>query len=60
MYVMEDDSAISGGWKNYHMTSEYMHVADLFLNNFIKLVNFLSNFCQLDKNSRLLGCFSSE
>jgi hypothetical protein len=24
------------------------------------LVNFLSNFCQLDKNSRLLGCFSSE
>jgi hypothetical protein len=34
---MEDDSAISGGWRNYCMTGEYMHIVDLVLNKFIKL-----------------------
>jgi hypothetical protein len=34
------DSAACGGWQNYHMMGEYMHIADLFLNNFIKMFCF--------------------
>jgi hypothetical protein len=32
------------------MASEHMRIANLFLDNFIKMVHFLSNFCQLDEN----------
>jgi hypothetical protein len=26
-----------GNWKNYHLAGESMHVANLYLNNFIKM-----------------------
>jgi hypothetical protein len=47
-------SAASAGWENYCVVGKYMHIANLFLNNFIKMVNFLSSFCQLDENSKCL------
>jgi hypothetical protein len=36
-------SGASGGWKNYYMVGgEHMHIANLFLSNFIKVVvNFI-------------------
>jgi hypothetical protein len=34
-------SAASGGWENYHMAGEHIHIANLFLNN-IKMIIFLS------------------
>jgi hypothetical protein len=27
----------SGGWEDCHMADQYMHIADLSLNNFIKM-----------------------
>jgi hypothetical protein len=45
-------STASGSWENYHMMHEYMSIAYLFLNKFIKLVNFLWNSVKLDDNSR--------
>jgi hypothetical protein len=34
--------AIAGGsWENCCMVGEHMHIADLFLNNFMEIVHFL-------------------
>lgn len=33
-------STASGSWENYQMADEHMHVTDLFLNNFIKIVKY--------------------
>jgi hypothetical protein len=35
------DNGASGGWKDYRMVGEHMHIAILFLNNFIKMVNVI-------------------
>jgi hypothetical protein len=40
--------AANGAWENYHLMGEFMYVTNLFLNNFIGIVNFLWNFCQVD------------
>jgi hypothetical protein len=42
----------SGGWENCCVVGEHMHMANLFLNIFIKMVNFLWRFYQLDENLR--------
>jgi hypothetical protein len=35
--IREDTgSAVSGGWKNYHIAAEYMHITYMSLNNLIK------------------------
>jgi hypothetical protein len=34
----------SDSWEIYHVMGEHMHIVNLFLNNFMKLVNFLLNF----------------
>jgi hypothetical protein len=47
-------NAASCGVKKYCMAGEHMHITNLFLNNFIKIVSFLRNFCQLGQNSGLL------
>jgi hypothetical protein len=49
-------SVASGGLENCCWVDEHMHTADLFLNNFLKLVNFLCNFCLLNENS---GCLNT-
>jgi hypothetical protein len=36
----EDGSTASGTWENC-MVGACMHIADLFFNNFLKMVNFL-------------------
>jgi hypothetical protein len=36
------------------MAGEHMCIANLFLNNIIKMVNFLLNGCWLDENARSL------
>jgi hypothetical protein len=35
-------SAAGGGWENYHMAGEHMHIANLFLSNIIKMIVYLS------------------
>jgi hypothetical protein len=35
------DSAASSGWENCHMAGENMHIRNLLLNNFIRMVYFL-------------------
>lgn len=47
-------SVAGGGWKECHVVDECMQIASLFLYNFIKVVNFVWDFCQLDKNSGYL------
>jgi hypothetical protein len=44
--------AESAGWEYYCRASEYMRVENLFLNSFIKMVNFLLNIYQVEENSR--------
>jgi hypothetical protein len=44
-------STSSGDWESYHMADEHFHITNFVLNNFIKMVNFLENFCWLDENS---------
>jgi hypothetical protein len=39
--MMSSCSPASGNWENYHMADEHIHIANLFLNYFIKAVNFL-------------------
>jgi hypothetical protein len=39
-------SAASGVWENYHVADEHACIKNLFLNAFMKMVNFLWN-CQL-------------
>lgn len=34
-------SAASGGWENYRLAGEHVHISNLPLNNFVKAVNFL-------------------
>jgi hypothetical protein len=51
------DSIASGSWENYHMTSEHMCITNLFLNDFIKMINFLQNYFWLNDNS---GCLDGE
>jgi hypothetical protein len=34
-------SAASGGWENYHLAGERVHISNLPLDNFIKTVNFV-------------------
>jgi hypothetical protein len=34
-------SVASCGWENCHMADEHMHTANLFLNTFLKVINFL-------------------
>jgi hypothetical protein len=35
------------GWENYHEIGEHMLIENLFLNNFIKIVNFIPKFVSL-------------
>jgi hypothetical protein len=44
-------NAGSGGWENYHMMGEHMHIADLFMNKFIAMVNC----CWLEENAGYLN-----
>jgi hypothetical protein len=37
-------NAANGDWETYHIMGEFMHITDLFLDNFIGIVNFLTNF----------------
>jgi hypothetical protein len=46
-------SIASGGWKSYSTAGKSMNITSMFL---ITIVNFLSNFCWLDKNS---GCLDT-
>jgi hypothetical protein len=46
-------STNSGGWKNYCMAGKHIHITNLFLNDFTKMVHFL-NIWQLEDNSRCL------
>jgi hypothetical protein len=48
-------SIASDGQENCCMMGERMQIENLFFNNFVKVVNFLWNFYQLDENSRCLG-----
>jgi hypothetical protein len=50
------DTAASGGWEKSCLAGEHMLFKNLCLNNFIKTVNFLRNFCWLDENS---GCLDT-
>lgn len=34
-------STASGNWENYCVAGEHMHLANLFLNKFIKVFDFL-------------------
>jgi hypothetical protein len=48
-------SAASGVCENYWMVCKLMCITNIFLNYFIKMVNFLWNFCWLDEESWLLA-----
>jgi hypothetical protein len=39
--VKNSDSAASGGRENHPVAGEHMHITNLFLNNFIKMINVL-------------------
>jgi hypothetical protein len=43
-----------GGWEKCCVVGEHMHMTNLFVNNFTKMVSFLWRFYQLDENLR---CF---
>jgi hypothetical protein len=43
---MVGDTANSS-WKNYHEMGEHMLIENLFLNNFIKIVNCIPKFISL-------------
>jgi hypothetical protein len=45
----------SGNWKHYCMMSEHIHNINLFLNNFIKMVNTLLSL-SAESEFRMLGC----
>jgi hypothetical protein len=48
------NSTASGEWGNCRTAGEHMLVADLFLNNFIKVVHLFEISASLDENSGLL------
>jgi hypothetical protein len=49
-----DSSA--GSWENYFVVDECMDITNLFLNIFIKMLDFLLNICVLNENS---GCLNT-
>jgi hypothetical protein len=54
-YIYMTDSAASGNWETYHMTSEHMHIANLSLNNLTKIWRILwILFFWLEESSRCL------
>jgi hypothetical protein len=48
------NNAARGRQEKYRMVGEQMCISHLFFNNFIIVGKFLSNFCQLCKNSGYL------
>jgi hypothetical protein len=49
-------SVAGGVWEKCQVVNECKQIASLFLYNFINLVHFVWNFCQLDEN---LGCLDA-
>jgi hypothetical protein len=50
-YIHMTGSAGSGGWENYHIMGEHMHIENLCFNKFIAMVNFR----WLEENTRCLN-----